>query len=182
MNRIIIGIDPGRNGGIAIWDNETGLARVAHMPKDITDLRELLGYYRDDVAGNPIVFLEKLSVRPDDVAVDSGKPNMGKLFRIQKMMAAYEQLKATIEIMDIPYIMVHPMTWQSKLNIRIKGEEKPARKKRYAQISSQLYPNIKVTLWNADALLIMRFGTLALQNEYKWIMSNLPYKEHSKLL
>lgn len=181
-NRIVIGIDPGANGGIAIWDNETGLARVAKMPKDITDLRGLLEYYRDDVAGNPVVFLEKLSVRPDDIAVEGGKPNMGKLFRIQKMMAAFEQLKATIEIMDVPYIMVHPMTWQSKLDIRQKGEEKPARKKRYAQLAANWYPNIKTTLWNADALLIMRFGIFALEHEPKWIAANLPTKEHSKLL
>lgn len=182
MNRIVIGIDPGANGGIAIWDNETGLARVAKMPKDITDLRGLLEYYRDDVSGNPIVFLEKLSVRPDDVAVDGGKPNMGKLYRIQKMMGAFEQLKATIEIMDVPYIMVHPMTWQSKLDVRVKGEEKPARKKRYAKLAGQWYPNIKTTLWNADALLIMRFGVVALKTCPKWILSNLPVREHSKLV
>lgn len=128
-----------------------------------------------------LCFLEKLSVRPDDVAVDGGKANMGKLFRIQKMMAAYEQLKATIEITNVPYIMVHPMTWQSKLAIRQKGEEKPQRKKRYALLAGQWYPNIKTTLWNADALLIMRFGVWALANEPKWIASNLPVKEHSKL-
>lgn len=182
MNRIIIGIDPGANGGIAIWDNNESIARVVKMPKDITDLRELLKYYRDEVCGDPIVFLEKLSVRPDDVAVTGGKANMGKLFRIQKMIGAFEQLKATIEITEIPYLLVHPMTWQSKLGIRIKGEEKQARKKRYVQMAGNYYGNIRTSLWNADALLIMRFGLWVMNNEYSWVLANLPKKEHSKLI
>ena len=180
-NRIIIGVDPGANGGIAAWDKDTGLARVAKMPKDITELQPLLEYYRDNVQGNPIVFLEKLSIRPDDITVQGGAANMGKLYRIQKMIAGYEQLKATIEVMGIPFVMVHPMTWQSKLDIRIKGEEKPIRKKRYAKLAARWYPNIRVTLWNCDALLIMRFGVWAMSNDTNWVKSNLPQKEHTKL-
>lgn len=178
--RIVIGIDPGANGGIAIWDKECGLASVAKMPKDIADLRELLDYYKTNVEGNPIVFLEKLSVRPDDVAMQGGKMNLGKLYRIQKMMGAYEQLKAIIGISGVPYVMVHPMSWQSKLGIRQTGEEKAERKRRFERLAGAWYPNIKVTLWNADALLIMRFGVWAMENDRKWVMSNLP-KELNKL-
>ena len=60
----VIGIDPGAGGGIAVFIPGKNVKAVK-MPKDITDLRDFLAYYKDNF--KPIVFLEKLSVRPDDV-------------------------------------------------------------------------------------------------------------------
>ena len=176
----VIGVDPGASGGLAIF--VPGFKPVvAKMPKDITDLRDFFGYYADNY--KPIVFLEKLSVRPDDVATNGDKPNMGKLFRVQKMMANFEHLKAIIETAGIPYVMVHPLTWQTKLKLRIRGvhEEKADRKRRYKEVVCALYPDVNVTLWNADALLIMHFGRWALVNDPKWVKSNLPEREYKKL-
>lgn len=176
----IIGIDPGAAGGIAVYIPGE-LIKVVKNPKDVTDLRDFLTYYADNYTA--VVFLEKLSVRPDDVTAMGGKPNMGKLYRIQKMMANYEHLKAIIETAGIPYIMVHPMTWQTKLKLRERGikEEKAERKHRYAVMAGKLFPGCKITLWNADALLIMQFGRWALENDMKWITANLPAREHNKL-
>ena len=98
----IIGIDPGANGGIAIWI-EGAKTKVAKMPKDSTDLCEFFAYYRENY--KPIVFLEKLSIRPDDVRVEGQSANMGKLYRIQKMIANYEHLRALIETAGIPYVL-----------------------------------------------------------------------------
>lgn len=122
-------------------------------------------------------------VCPDDITPDaSGKANMGKLYRIQRMMANFEHLKALIETAGIPYVMVHPLSWQTKLKLRVKGqkEEKAERKKRYQEKAGSLYP-VKVTLWNADALLIMHFGRWALVNEPSWVKANLPERKHSEL-
>ena len=151
----VIGIDPGSAGGLAVhipcFDGRiTRETHVAKMPKDVRDLADFFAYYKENY--KPIVFLEKLSVRPDDVAVDGGKPNMGKIYRVQKMMANFEHLKA-----------------------------KPDRKRRYQYVAGQLYPEIKVTLWNADALLIMHFGLYALANEQKWVKEQLPEREYQKL-
>lgn len=177
----VIGIDPGANGGIAVFIPDNPVKAVK-MPRDITDLADFLSYYKE--ISNPIIFLEKLSVRPDDVGVGpDGKPNMGKIYRIQKLMANYEHLKALIEMAGIPYVMVHPMTWQTKLNLRVRGqqEEKAERKRRYASKAGELYRGVKVTLWNADALLIMHFGRYALINEKNWVRENLPTRESSKI-
>lgn len=178
----IISVDPGSsNGGIAVFIPGEQVKTV-RMPKDLTDLRDFLAYYAETY--KPIVFLEKLSVRPDDVEImPDGKPNMGKMFRIQKLMGNYEHLKALIETAGIPYVMVHPAKWQSSLNLRIKGvkEEKAERKKRYQQKAQTLYPGVKVTLWNSDALLIMHFGRYILVNEPSWVKANLPIREHDKL-
>ena len=99
------------------------------------------------------------------------------------MMANYEHLKAIIEVAEIPYIMVHPLSWQSKLQLRKRGEreEKMARKRRYREKAAELYPDARVTLWNADALLILHFGRWALLNDLSWVSANLPKRGHDKL-
>lgn len=170
----IIGIDPGANGGITVWRKDR-VPESIKMPKDISRLKDWF-LHIDDVS-MPIVFIEKLSLRPDDMIVDDGKPNMGKLYRIQNMMQNFEHLKAVMEFCGIPYVLVHPMTWQSKLKLRKQGEEKKQRKLRYKEVAEKLYPAIKTTLWNCDATLIMHFGRYALANELSWVEQNMPRKE-----
>ena len=176
----VIGIDPGAGGGLAVFIPGQ-LTKAVKMPKEITELRDFFAYYADNY--KPIVFLEKLSVRPDDVVVQGDRAAMGKLYRIQKLMANFEHLKALIETSGIPYVMVHPASWQTKLKLRIRGEkiEKAERKHRYQEKAASLYPSIKTTLWNADALLIMHFGRWALVNDSNWVKSNLPAREYTKL-
>lgn len=153
------------------------------MPKEISEFNDYLTYIKSICS--PIIFLEKLSVRPDDVNVGDGGANMGKLYRIQKMVANYEQLKTVITLCDIPFCMVHPLKWQNELKLRIKRkgyhEEKAERKRRYRDIAGELYPDISATLWNADATLIMHFGRYVLQNNPNWVLENLPPKLHERL-
>lgn len=177
----VIGIDPGANGGLAVYIPNRH-TKVLKMPKDNAELADFLKYYAENY--NPIVFLEKLSVRPDDVAVGAdGKANMGKIFRIQKLIANYEHLKALIETAGIPYVMVHPRKWMSYLKLVLKGvkEEKAERKRRYQAFAAKQYGDVKVTLWNADALLLMHFGRAVLVNDISWVRANLPSREHNKL-
>lgn len=164
----VIGIDPGANGGLAVFIPSAN-PKVVKMPKDVRDLRDFFEYYSENF--KPIVFLEKLSVRPDDV-----KDNPGKIYRIQQMLANFEHLKAIMEAEGVPYVMVHPISWQTKLGLRIKGmaEDKAERKKRYRAYASRLYPSVNTTLWNSDALLIMHFGRKVLVSDQKWVLSNLP--------
>lgn len=70
-------------------------------------------------------------MRPDDVTPGADGVNMGKLYRIQKMMANFEQLKAIIAVCDIPFVMVHPMKWQNELKLRAKTTRK--KKKRTSE-------------------------------------------------
>jgi len=178
----IIGIDPGSSGGIVVWRPNHALKAVK-MPKDLQDLKEFLEYYKE--ISNPIIFLEKLTVRPDDVTVENGVANMGKMYRIQKMMQNFEQLKTTVIYLDMPFVLVNPMKWQNdlKLRIKIKGkrEEKADRKKRFKEIAARLYPDLKATLWNCDATLIVHFGRYILKNNSNWVLENLPQKMHNLL-
>lgn len=176
----VIGVDPGSNGGLAVFIPGQ-LTKAVKMPKDIRELADFFAHYAENY--KPIIFLEKLSVRPDDVSEEGGRANMGKLYRIQKLMANYEHLKALIETAGIPYVMCHPLVWQTKLKLRIRGEkiEKAERKRRYAARAAALYPEVKVTLWNSDALLLMHFGRWALMNDRDWVRANLPEREYQKL-
>lgn len=153
------------------------------MPEDINDIRDYLNHLK--TICSPIVFLEKLSVRPDDITPGADGVNMGKLYRIQKMLANFEQLKATIAVCDVPFVMVHPMKWQNDLKLRArttrKKEEKNERKRRYKEIAGNLYPEIIPALWNADATLIMHFGRFILQNNPRWVLENLPQQMYNRL-
>lgn len=178
----VVGIDPGSNGGIVTWRPNQNIKAIK-MPKDVTELRNYLEILK--TICSPIVFLEKLSVRPDDITPGADGINMGKLYRIQKMLANFEQLKATIAICDVPFVMVHPMKWQNELKLRAKTtrkkEEKNERKRRYKEIAGNLYPELKPTLWNADATLIMHFGRYILHNKPRWVLENLPAPMHDRL-
>lgn len=169
----VIGIDPGKSGGIAIW-RPNMKTEVKKTPDDLMDLVDWFGYML--TVCKPLVFVEKLQMRMDDIV---GNP--GKAFRIQKMLADFEKLKTILTVTDTPFVLVNPMKWQSVLKLRVKGEEKPERKRRYQRIAAQLYPDIKTTLWNSDALLICSFGRKMLIEDEKWILQNLPEKLHDKL-
>lgn len=168
----VIGIDAGANGGIAIYTPYTTM-RVVKMPKSIEDLAELLEQYKDDY--DPMIFLEKLSVQGNDFT------NFGKVFRIKNMLDNFSQIKAVLALSKIPYVLVHPMKWQTTLGLRIKGEEKAERKKRYKEIAQDLYPNVKATMWNCDAMLIAHFGRKVLREEQDWVKANLPNLTKEKL-
>lgn len=163
----VIGVDPGANGGIALYRPGNNV-KVIRMPKNIADIREFLQYVKE-IAKQPIIFIEKVQLRSDDI-----NANPGKAFRIQQLLLAFQQLKDYFEIEDIPYIQLHPMSWQSILKLRKHNEEKTERKNRYKRAAQHYYPTVKATLWNADALLIMHAGRLKLKNDPDWVRENLP--------
>lgn len=164
----IIGIDPGANGGIAIWRKDAPVKTVK-MPRNLIDIRYLLQYIKS-ISISAIIFLEKVQLRSDDI-----KDNPGKAFRIQQLLMAFRQLKDYIAVEEVPYVLVHPISWQSYLKLRKQKEEKTERKNRYKDAAAYYYPGVKTTLWNADAILLMHFGRLKCRNEPKWVEDNLPH-------
>lgn len=164
----VIGIDAGANGGIAYFRNNE--VKTLNMPKSLDDFIELLQYLQS--ISHPVVFIEKLSMRPDDVRMDGKGANLGKMFRIKKMISNYEQLKAAIVCCHLDFAEVHPLTWQSRLGLRLKGLEKAERKREYKCVAQALYPGTTPTLKTADAILIMHFGRKIFDDK-KWLNKNL---------
>ena len=173
----IIGIDPGASGGIASTDGQT--VSTAAMPSDLTELGTFLQWVRENYV-SPLILLEKINIRHDDLA------ERGKVFRIQKMIENYANLKAVITLSGIPLAEVHPLTWQSRLGLRKTGEEKAERKRRYKEVAQRHYPSVKATMKTCDALLIMRYGCVLNQSDAKkdkkWLSDNIAFRKSNILL
>lgn len=157
----ILGIDPGIGGAIAKYD---GKIEVTKMPK----FDELCDYFdkQKEICKLPLIFLEKVQLRPGD-------SDRGKQFKIEKMLRQYTELLTVIKTRKIFYIEVHPVTWQTYLRIKIGGEDRSVRKRRYADIAREKYPQVKVTLQNADSLLLVEFGRMKLKYDSLWILRNV---------
>ena len=113
----IIGIDPGKNGGdCCLASNHK--TEVIKMPGDLMELRQWFDYMKSIC--RPLVFVEKVQLRPDDV-----NDNPGKAFRVQKLLSEFEKLKTIIAMCDVPFVLVHPkngkMNWNCGLRERGKA-------------------------------------------------------------
>lgn len=179
----VIGIDCGSQGGIAVW--RAGLKPITvKMPKNTNELLDFLAYFS---SFKTLVFLEKVQLRPDDVMMQDGKAMLGKMYRMQKLLANFEQIKTILEAEGLPYCLVHPQKWIAGLGLRTEGgqrADKAERKNRYKKFAQYHYPDAKVTLWNADALCLVHWGRKMLSDAkgLKWIEANLPKREQEKLM
>jgi len=135
--KTIIGLDPGKGGGIAF--NEGGQTRAIKMPETLGDLRDALEPY---ASGDAFAFLEKVH----------SSPQMGvkSAFTFGE---GFGSLKAMLACLYIPFQLVRPQVWQKTMGCMTKGDKNVS--KRRAQ---ELFPNQKVTHALADALLICEFG------------------------
>lgn len=137
---IYIGIDPGKGGGIA-WVTPIRSMAVTNMPDTHADLLDLL---RDINSGDEPckAVLERVASRPGQSSVATF--TFGEHFG---------SLRMALTAAGIPYDMVTPQTWQKSMSC-LSGGDKNVTKRR----AQELFPAIKVTHANADALLIAEFA------------------------
>jgi hypothetical protein len=142
----IIGIDPGKSGGIA-WIAD-GKACVEKMPETLADLWELIADIdrANAIRGNPLrakAYLEMVH----------SSPQMGvkSAFTFGN---GFGHLEMALTAAGIPFERVRPQKWQQAMGCMTKGDKNVS--KRRAQ---ELYPQIKVTHATSDALLIATYGT-----------------------
>ncbi len=160
-----IGIDAGANGAIA-HISEGDFAKTVSMPDSVEALYEYLKYLKE-TSENPLACLEKVNVWREDA-------NRGKTFGIEKLKKSYNEITMALKLIKIPFIPVPPVTWQSYLHLAVRGEEYTERKRRFKLVAQAQFPQVKVTLTNADALLIMKFIALKNMREPDWIERKLP--------
>lgn len=147
-HRKIIGIDPGKAGGIAVYSVDVGRAvEVAAMPVTPQDLLHLLRMYQY----NSVCYLERVQGMPGNSG--SAMFNFG---------VGYGQLQMALLAVKIPTITVTPQRWQKELQLGHKGQQTTAQwKNKLRQKAEQLFPYIEhITLSTADALLIMQYGII----------------------
>ena len=138
---IIIGIDPGAKGGVAIYD-ETKDKMVLHKcPETPKEMAAIINTARIK-DNNVFCVIEKVHAFPTDARSSAFKfgCNFGKWLGI---LGAY----------DIQTIEVTPQTWMKPLQPlpKIKRE----RKNELKQIAINLFPENKITLSTSDAALMV---------------------------
>ena len=133
-----IGIDAGKNGGIA-WITD-GKPCVEKMPDTLQDLWEL---FRDITSeGECRAYLEQIHSSPQMGVVSSFTFGNG-----------FGHLEMALTAAGIPFERVRPQVWQKAMGCMTRGDKNVS--KRRAQ---ELFPSIKVTHAIADALLIASYG------------------------
>ena len=144
----IIGIDPGKSGGIA-WIDERGKPCVEKMPETIQDLWELF----ESITGGFAAFRESNGImfKAYMESVHSS-PQMGvkSAFTFGN---GFGHLEMALTAAGIPFERVRPQAWQKAMGCLTGGDKNVS--KRRAQ---ELFPSMKVTHATADALLIAAYG------------------------
>ena len=144
----IIAIDPGANGGIAVWSvTGNAMIEVIKMPPTPAEVLEVLTHYQF----NSRCYLEKVG----------GLPGMGgsAMFNFGR---GFGQLEMALMARRIPTMEVTPQKWQKALQLGSKGNMTNSQwKNKLKTRAQQLYPNLgKITLATADALLILEYGRI----------------------
>ena len=153
--RFVIGIDPGASGAVASYSTtyeppgepRWAVEKLAQTPQD--RFYQLEGYASaaDRLETPRIVVLE-------DVGGFVGVPQPGS--RMFTFGRGYGQLEGMLICMGYQIIRVRPQAWQAALSLKTRpGESKPDHKRRMRERAQELFPQLKPTADQADALLIL---------------------------
>lgn len=141
----VIGIDPGKNGGIALMNDAYVVVDVVKMPQTNVDLRDTIEDMK--AQGATVCYLEKVHAMPNNGAVS--------MFTFGQQFGWLQQVLADARIMTIE---IPPNTWQKALGVAGTGKDKAEHKSLLKSKAQQLFPSTKVTNYNQDALLIAYYG------------------------
>jgi len=144
-----IGIDPGNSGGIAILKDRKITTKVFD-PKRCTERDIFLFLEQHSI--NSICYLEKVSASGPAAGVQSAR----SMFTFGQ---SYGFIRGILTAIQIPFITIPPATWMKEYGMKRKKDEgKSAWKNRLRGLAEQLYPDIKITLAVADAVLLAEFA------------------------
>jgi hypothetical protein len=144
---MIVAIDPGAKGGIAVYDPDMGGAQVTVWPIPETT-GQILDLLRKFAPGPGIAVLE-------EVSGFIGKRQPGSaMFKFGK---GYGFLLGVLMALNYRVEQVRPQKWQKELGIGTASAcaTQAIWKRKLLQRAQERYPGVPVTLRTADALLIL---------------------------
>lgn len=145
---IIIAIDPGTGGGIA-W-NKDGQLGCCPMPDA---LPELESFFRLLIAGtnSPTVYIE-------DVPKFVGKMIPSSTTAV--LFFNYGYIEGLLTVLGVRIVRVKPHDWQKHFRLGTKKDCSGTTewKNKLKSEAMRRFPQLKVTLATADALLILDYG------------------------
>lgn len=139
----VIGIDPGKNGGIAVYSiTKRELIEVVKMPETAADLYNFFKLY----SKNSFAYFEKVGSMPGQ----SGMFTFGK---------GWGNIEMALYALKIPNETVTPQKWQKIFQMGVRGNKTATEwKNKLKDRAQKLYPRVNLTLATADAILIMEYG------------------------
>lgn len=147
---VIIGIDPGLNGGICALGYACQGGAVAMPFKTIAEARFFLDSLRNGVRmGDLKAFVEEPPVFFK--GANGGLASQAKLHR------NFGQYEGILMGLGIPFETVSPKKWQKGLPglAKLAGKD---RKRALHNLAAQRFPHLKPTLKTCDAILIAEYG------------------------
>ena len=147
----IIGIDPGASGAVTIWD--LGISKIYKCPKTVDEMANIIIKTKHSEYVNKNqethAYIEKVHAFPHD-----GRSSIFKFGQnFGQWIGILAACKVNTELVTPQKWMNY---WKKKLNIDL-PKDKPERKRRLKELASH-YTDKKVTLYNADAILITMYG------------------------
>ena len=144
-NRIYIGIDPGKNGGIALIYNDVAVCK--RCPTTVLEMAEVIESWTDrKEAGN----LQKQAI----IEAVHSFPHQG-VRSVFTFGEGYGKWLGILAAHKIPYTQVSPQKWMKFYQPLSK--EKKDRKNQLKHLAQQRFPEIKITLATADAILLANY-------------------------
>ena len=156
LKMIVIGIDPGKNSGIAIWNY--GLTKALKCPGSIPEMASVvsdcIGRWKS--TEHIIAYVERVHAFPTD-----GRSSAFKFGQ------NYGQWLGILAAFNIKTVLVTPQMWmkyyKEKYKIKL-PKDKRQRKNKLKELAKK-YTDKKVTLYNADAILIAVYGFIEQSKE-----------------
>ncbi len=148
-SRYYLGVDPGKKGGIAVLEDSGRVFDVLKMPDTKKDLWEAVQEVISTVYPHtPLsALVEKVHSMPDQGVASSFTFGRG-----------YGWLEMAFTAASIPMEDVTPNAWQRGMKIPPRKDKSKTEHKNLLKEKAQgLFPDVKVTLGVADALLIAEF-------------------------
>jgi len=136
--KLYIGIDPGKNGGIAFIP-ESGDAWAIKMPETLSDIWDAVF---DTLGYDHFAILEQVHSMPGQGVTSCFTFGEG-----------YGALQMMLTGLQIPFAKVTPQKWQKALSCSTGGDKNVSKRK-----AQELFPSIKVTHCIADALLLAYYA------------------------
>lgn len=172
-----IAIDPGQSGAAVLVDSLGNLVSTyVYDAEDPQNEMKIVQWLRD--APKAHVIIEKVNGSPIQ--------GSGKAFVFGKNFGLWQGL--IFGVLGPPLELVHPSVWQNFFaaelqpkrwaaeeacadlpRVKQKGKLKISRKGDLKELAQKLYPGVKVTLKNADALLIAQYAVLRRTQLQQWL-------------
>lgn len=142
---IFIGIDPGASGAIAAIYPDGNSFTVEY--DSLIKSRDILRCLKNKTV--------KILCVVELVGGYIGTPQPGsRMFSFGRNFGNWEGLLSALQIQ---YILIRPQEWQKSIQ-GLSGLKGPERKRALRDYAAQQFPSIKVTLANADALLLAQWA------------------------